>query len=60
LLEKAHRINESEDPIVISRHLPRHLQQAARASGECFCMALGKGAGKGYGNDRRHPGEGRA
>jgi len=64
LLEKAHRINESEDPIVISRHLPRHLQQAARASGECLCMAMGKGTGKGtgkgYGNDRRHPGEGRA
>jgi hypothetical protein len=60
LLEKAQRINESEDPTVISRHLPRHLQQAARASGECFCVAMGMGAGKGYGNDRRHPGEGRA
>jgi hypothetical protein len=61
LLEKAHRINEAEDPIVISRHLPRHLQQAARASGECLCMEMGVAMGKkGYGNDRRHPGEGRA
>jgi hypothetical protein len=56
LLEKAQRIDESEDPIVISRHLPLHLQQAARASGECFCGEMGKG----YGNDRWHPGEGRA
>jgi hypothetical protein len=56
-LKKRTESIESEDPIVISRHLPRHLQQAARASGGCFCMEMGK---KGYGNDRRHPGEGRA
>jgi hypothetical protein len=59
-LKKRTESIESEDPIVISRHLPRHLQQAARASGECLCMQMSKEMGKGYGNDRRHPGEGRA
>jgi len=59
-LKKRTESIESEDPIVISSHLPLHLQQAARASGECFCVEMGVGMGKGCGNDRRHPGEGRA